>query len=275
MLLSRRLSKLPNYLRAFGALSGLRLLFSIERETPGTSQIIKRYAVPGYTDPFYLRDAVADHATFWQCVVMEQYDFRRFKHHERLFASYKAQVSQGKKPLIIDCGGNIGLATRWLSRQFAEARICVVEPDRENFELLKMNTAGLGARVSLLNGGIWDRATKLTITNPYAGSAAFRVSEVDSSSDEGLRAYTIREICELHGAESPFIVKLDIEGAQSALFRSATEWVQSTQLIILELDDWLLPWSGTSRQFFSTVSKYPFEYLFRDECIFCFRDFNA
>ena len=45
-----------------------------------------------------------------------------------------------------------------------------------------------------------------------------------------------------------------------------------TALITLELDDWLMPWQGTSRNFFSCLSRYPFDYLLGGESIFCFRD---
>jgi hypothetical protein len=70
-------------------------------------------------------------------------------------------------------------------------------------------------------------------------------------------------------------VKIDIEGAQGKLFKSNTEWVTNSHLITLELDDWLMPWQGTSRAFFSCLSKYPFDYLLGQESIFCFRDFDA
>ena len=64
-------------------------------------------------------------------------------------------------------------------------------------------------------------------------------------------------------------------GSNAGFDTSNTEWVENTHLVTLELDDWLLPWRGTSRPFFSCLSKYPFDYLLGEESIFCFRDFNA
>lgn len=237
--------------------------------------MVRRLEVPGFEHPFFLRETVADHATFKQSIVRQQYDFTIFPHSERLMADYESAVRRGESPLIIDGGGNIGLATRWFARQFPEAQIVVVEPDTDNCELLARNTAPLGPRVRLLKGGIWNRPARLRITNPEAGSMAFRVEELGLDDSEGLRAYTIDEICDIAGVDAPFIVKLDIEGSQAALFRSQTGWVAKTHLITLELDDWLMPWKGTSRSFFGCISQYPFEYLFRDESIFCFRDFEA
>lgn len=262
------------YIRSFGFISGLFFLYTIEHRLPKKSDRVRELNLPGYGAPVYLRETIADHATFKQCLVKQQYDFRMFPQAKRLMDQYNTMLAKSQRPLIIDCGGNIGLASLWFARAFPEARIVVVEPDDANFELLLRNTAILGERIAHLKGGIWNTPAKLKITNPDAGAAAFRVEELDWES-EGLRAYTIPEICEMEGVSNPFIVKLDIEGAQSSLFRSNTDWVVNTHLITLELDDWLLPWQGTSRRFFSCISKYPFEYLFREESIFCFRDFNA
>lgn len=273
-LLKRRIRWAPNFIRQFGLLGGLKLLFSIERNLPRISEKIRRYDVPGYDQPFFLRDTIADHATFKQCMVMQQYDFRKFPQSERLARDYRAALSRGETPLLIDCGGNVGFATRWFARMFPDARIVAVEPNDQNFKMLTMNTEHLGDRVVRLQGGIWNTSARLIISNPDAGSAAFRVKELDITESEGLRAYTINEICDMQGVSAPFIVKLDIEGAQSTLFKSNTDWVPKTHLITLELDDWLMPWQGTSRPFFSCISHYPFEFLFRDESIFCFRDFE-
>lgn len=273
-ILVRLIFRAPNYIRCFGVWRGLILLFRVERKLPAFSDKVRRYRVPGYRDPFYLRDSVADHATFRQCLVMQQYDFRRFPQRDRLLRAYRDMVSRQETPLIIDCGANIGLATRWFAEIFPDARIVAVEPDAQNFGMLTLNTESLGDRVVRLRGGIWNSSARLVIANPEAAAAAFQVRELETSADEGMRAYTVAEICEMYGAAAPLIVKLDIEGAQAAVFRSNTAWVENTGLITLELDDWLIPWGGTSRNFFATVSQYPYEYLIRDESVFCFRDFT-
>ncbi len=185
---------------------------------------------------------------------------------------YHRLVKSGRKPLIIDCGGNIGLASLWFAAHYPQAQVVVIEPDSGNLELLKLNIAAFGDRITILPGAIWSRSASLKIVNPSAGYAAFRVSEVkdDTELANSIRGYTVKEIMEYTGGEYPFIVKLDIEGSQSELFRNNTEWVEKTALIILELDDWLFPWQGTSRSFFACVSNYPFEYLISGENIFCF-----
>lgn len=270
--MSELLRRLPNYLKSFGPVAGLRLCWSIERAQPVKSAVVRSWSVPGYPWPIHLREAVGDHATFFQCIVRDQYRITDFPQGRQLMADYQAAVAAGQRPLLIDCGGNIGLATLWWARQMPQARIVVVEPDADNLQILRRNVAPLGDRVTVVAGGVWDRPAKLRIVNPDSGSAAFRVDEMPPDAGEGLRAYTIDELCALGGGGDPFVVKLDIEGAQAQVFRSNTDWTRRTRLIALELDDWLMPWKGTSRPFFSVLAPQPFDYLIGGEAIFCFRD---
>lgn len=274
-LLVRRIFRAPGYVRNFGLWHGLRLLIAVEKKLPRSSIKLRAFRVPGYGSPIYLRDCHADHAIFRQCFVMQQYDFRIWQQYKRFNQAYLKAVERHDVPLIIDGGANVGLATRWFAAHFPEAKIAAVEPHPANFAMLKRNTEALRSRVTCLEGGLWDRPARLKIINPDAGATAYRVEEHDVNEAGGIRAYTIPEICQLLGVASPFIVKLDIEGAQSYLFRSNTEWVKRTHLITLELDDWLLPWSGSSRTFFACLSKQPFDYLMREESIFCFNDFEV
>ncbi len=268
--IGRMFNKFPNYVARFGAISGTRLLFAIEGGIRGEA-----VNVPGMRGPVYLRKSLSDRSTFWQCLVKKQYDVDRFPHSKRLDDAYNEMVDNGRSPLIIDCGANIGLSVLVFAERFPDARIYAIEPDPDNVSLLRCNTAHIASRVKIIHGAIWHESSHVRIINPDAGSAAFRVEEADSDAKGSLRGYTIDEICALAGESAPLIVKLDIEGAQQWLFSRNCDWVGRVHLLILELDDWLFPWQGTSRSFFSVVSKYPFEYLLGGENIFCFRDFSA
>lgn len=268
----QRLQWSPNFVQRFGPLHGLRLLLQIVKNLPRSSHSVRTFDVPGYPGKVSLRNTIADHATFKQCLVTEQYDFLAFPQAQRLLAKYQLSIAKGHRPLIIDGGANIGLASLWFNRAFPEAQIIAVEPDADNFELLQKNTAHLGDRVTPVYGGLWHRTTQLEIINPNAGAAAFRVGERAAPEGSGISAFGIDDLCRRSGNDHPLIVKLDIEGAQGALFSANTDWVARTDLITLELDDWLLPWQGSSHNFFRCLSQYPFDYLLHKESIFCFRD---
>ena len=265
----KMLSRCPNYVKRFGFIKGLLLLFKIESCIQKQSSDISQYTVEGYKAPINLRRTIGDHSIFWQCIVQVQYDFLKFPQSKRIIDIYN---NINNSLLIIDCGANIGLSVLWFARYFPEAIIYAIEPDSENFKLLQKNTEHLGEKVKCIQGAVWDKIEQVDIVNPNVGSIAFQVKS--SESIDSVPTYTIDSICKLAGAEFPFIVKLDIEGAQAELFRGNTDWVGKTHLITLELDDWLLPWQGTSRSFFSCVSQYPFDYLLGGESIFCFRDFT-
>jgi FkbM family methyltransferase len=268
-------AKLPNYIRRFGAINGMRLLFQIEglQQLPQKSERVKQYFIPGFNPPIYIRDCIGDHAIFWQCLVMNQYDFSHFPQSERLNEKYNEIVSSERAPLIIDCGGNIGLSVIWFANKFPKAKIYVIEPDQANFEILKLNVSSFGDRVVIINGGIWNEAGYLRIINPEAGPSSYRVQLTNQSETHNtIRCYTIDEICSMANINDPLIVKVDIEGSQKDLFAANTGWVNRTELITLELDDWLLPWQGTSRSFFKCLSQYSFDYLLNGESIFCFKD---
>lgn len=268
----KNFKKAPNYLREFGFLSGLKIFSAVELAKHLPSGQLITLSIPGYSHKIFLRDTVADCSIFWQCVVQCQYDTRRFPQNVRLMERYEEMLRKGETPLIIDCGGNIGLAAFWFARVFPRAKIVSIEPDKDNLEMLRLNTEGFSDRVTIVRGGIWDRSGSLRIVNPDSGSAAYRVEFSETQSPTSIPAYTIDDLCKLGGTDSPFVVKLDIEGAQSHLFSSNTDWVGRTNLITLELDDWLLPWQGSSRNFFACLSQYPFDYLLGGESIFCFRD---
>ena len=268
-------SRSVNYVRSFGLVAGMRLLTEIERPQQSSPAVVRGHAVPGYPEPIMLRQTVSDHSIFWQCIVQHQYDIKGFPHSRRLMADYGRVVASGKRPLIIDCGGNIGLSALYFGLQFPEAQIVVVEPDADNFALLKRNTAVLGQRVLPLLGGVWHESGHLRIVNPQAGAASLQVETVRDAAPGTIKAHTIAEICALAGAHAPLIVKIDIEGSQAKLFSANTEWVANTGLVVIELEDWLLPWQGTSRNFFSCMSKHAFEYLMLGENMFCFHDFEA
>lgn len=268
-------SRWPKYLQRFGMLGGLRLAVAIERAQPDDRDSRVAYRVPGFDAPVQLRRTVSDHAIFWQCLVARQYDIDRFPHSQRLDEVYRTELATGRSPVIVDCGANIGLSALFFAQRFPGARIVAVEPDAQNFEMLRANTMHLGDRVRCVRGGVWPVTMPLKIENPDAGSAAFRVRPAQAGDDGTVDAYSIDDLCRHGGGGVLLAVKIDIEGSQASLFQANTDWVAQAHLITLELDDWLLPWAGTSRSFFACLGRHPFEYLLGGESIFCFRDASA
>jgi len=268
-----KIKKIPNYLSVFGFYNGIKLFLNIEKPVTSDSNQCMTIKVPGFDAPVTLRSTISDHSAFWICLVAEQYNVSRFPSHaSRLYDVYKKMLHEGQQPLIIDAGANIGMSALWFAKQYPKARIFAIEPDRDNYELLLKNTQSLNGRIKPFFGGIWPRDARLSIENRNAGAQHYQTSELETEMDGALNSITVEKILSQVGTETIFIAKIDIEGSQKALFEENTLWVENTNLIILELDDWLFPWAGTSRPFFSCVSKYRFDYLLNGENIFCFQD---
>lgn len=277
-----RCLKISNYVKAFGLLDGVRLQAANEFGLVSRQDGRLRLRVPGLAAPVLLRPSGSDRPIFWQCFVTRQYDLSRFPaHHAALQTRYAALVSQGKTPLIVDCGGNIGLSALWFARAFPRATVVVVEPDAENFAMLQANVAPLGSRVVAVRGCVWPRRESMAMCGPECGTAGCMVAPAGPGGQSGdqsggaqgdhcVAALTMDDLLALAPGAEPLLVKIDIEGSQQALFAENIGWVERFPCIIMELEDWLFPWRGTSGPFFACLSRLAMEYLIYGENIFCF-----
>jgi hypothetical protein len=74
---------------------------------------------------------------------------------------------------------------------------------------------------------------------------------------------TVEDAFGLSGGDSPFIIKIDIEGFEKELFANNTKWIERSQVVIIEPHDWMTP--GTSRSFRLAMDQHPFEVVIRGE----------
>jgi FkbM family methyltransferase len=190
----------------------------------------------------------ADPLAIQQCFAQAQYDMPDGPHGALLKSIYQKIVASGRKPLIVDCGANIGASVLWFSAQYPEAHIIGIEPAPENFDLLRLNCAGLD--VDLRQAGI-GAADGNSILSGLDGS---HMSYRTGISEDGLAIDVISVKTLLASKPSsiyvPFLLKIDIEGAEKFLFDGDTSALNHFPLIILEPHDWLLPGEGTSLSFF-------------------------
>lgn len=233
--------------------------------------------LPGYVAPFFLRSGTSDVPTLLQTIIDRQYGFHGFAQQNAIERRYEALIARGKRPLIIDCGANIGMSAVWFANNFPEARIFAVEPEPGNCAVLDKNV-GYYALVTALHGGIWDRETTLEIADPTVAPWEYQIQETaHPEAGRAVTTYTMNGIRRLApDSEGIFIAKIDIEGAEQQLFRSNTEWAAETDILIIELHDWMIPWEGSSNAFFRTLATLPrFDYFARKENIFIVRPLSS
>ena len=216
----------------------------------------------------YRRDR-SDEVVIKQTFVDQQYDLRRIRRAPELLEFVQWQEANHLRPLVVDAGANIGATPIYFMANFPRALVVAIEPDCENFELLSKNVTGLN--VEPIRGAISSVAGRNRVFDPGEGYCGYRtqsVAQTDADTDT-VPGITINDIYATHPSPFfPFIVKVDIEGAEMDLFSGNTEWVARTPLLIIELHDWLLPKGGPSRSFLQCISKLDRDFVYIGENVF-------
>ena len=177
------------------------------------------------------------------------YDLSFLNRYDELKKNYFSIIQSRKIPLIIDCGSNIGLSARYFAEFFPKAKIIAIEPEINNFNLMKRNCEKF-KNVIFLNAAIGSEKGFVSIVNSSGDNRAFRT--IISNNPNSIEVISINDIFEQNSIDIPFIIKIDIEGFENNLFEKNTNWVKKTPLIIIEPHDWMLPGKGIFRNFLKT-----------------------
>jgi FkbM family methyltransferase len=183
-----------------------------------------------------------------QCFTQAQYDMPVGAHGVLIEGIYNQIVSAGKQPLIIDCGANIGASVLWFIARYPSAHIVAVEPAPDNFSLLKRNTTGLD--VDLVQAGIAADDGLAHLSDPGKGEYGYRTTQADDGPEVAMVSIRTLLTTKPISHYTPFLLKMDIEGAEKPLFEGDTTELNRFPLIIMEPHDWLLPGQNSSRPFF-------------------------
>lgn len=215
---------------------------------------------------FHHRGTPADLGVINQMFSAEDYSLARLRRGAELHALYDALVRAGQRPLILDAGANIGASVVYFSLPFPKAHIVAIEPARNNFELLRLNAAGID--VDARCAAIGALAGEAVLTDPGEGEWGYRTSE--EGAGERVPRLAAAELLRQKRREGfrPFIAKIDIEGAEEELFSADTGWVDEFPLLIVELHDWLLPKSASSRNFLRCMAERDRDFVYLGENVF-------
>lgn len=198
-----------------------------------------------------------------QIFVNEDYNLKKFIRYKEIFNFYKNLVKNNIKPLIIDCGGHIGLAAKYFNIAYPNCRIISIEPDYNNFKLAKKNCKET-INIEILNNAVGSDKGKCLIYDPKLGGNALRINRNHKGD---VNIISINDILKKN-KETPFIIKIDIEGFEDDLFSNNTEWIDLFPVIIIELHDWMLPKKLSSKNFLSLISKKDRDFIYSGENIF-------
>ena len=141
--------------------------------------------------------------------------------------------------LIIDCGANIGYSSAYFLTRFPGSKVIAVEPDPENFALLKKNLAWYDDRSEALLKGVWSNESQLVMSEePFSDGREWSrtVRSIRSGEIGMIDSIDIGTILKRSGFARISILKIDIEGSEIEVFSSGVEeWLGKVDNLVIEL----------------------------------------
>jgi len=155
---------------------------------------------------------------------------------------------------IIDAGATVGYTAVWFAERYPKAKVIAIEPDTENFEILCANVAHEPRIIPMLAAVTPPGAPRQRVVfgSEQGHPAGLRTLDVEDSPEAGedthaVDAVDIASLMERFEIEHLDLLKMDIEGAERAVFDDCADWIDRVEAIIVEVHDRLMP--GCSESF--------------------------
>jgi FkbM family methyltransferase len=211
-------------------------------------QTISRVSYRGKRFAILHRRTRFDALAVRQCFADAQYDLPDGAHGILVARIYNEILESGRQPLIIDCGANIGASVLWFLARYPHAHIIAVEPAPDNAALLRRNCAGLD--VDVRQAGIAGEDGIAHLSNPGTSGMGYQTHQSNAGPEIDMVAVATLLESTPASLYTPFLLKVDVEGAEMDLFSGDCSAINRFPLIILEPHDWLLPGRLSSQSFF-------------------------
>ena len=175
----------------------------------------------------------SDFAVFDQVFVFKEY---------QAFVELVKKNRDYKQPLnILDAGGNVGFTSIFFNNVFPGSNFGIVEPDTQNYFMLEKNIQQNNFNAcSLINGGVWNSDTSLTINRGFRDGNDWSVNVTESAVPSTLKGFSIPSLMKQLNFDLIDLLKIDIEGSEKQLFDdpySAGEFLSRTKFIAIEIHD--------------------------------------
>ena len=191
------------------------------RQPPGTEVAV---SIPEWRAPLVVRARGSDPEAFRQVVVNRELEF---------------PVTPAPRT-ILDAGANIGISVRVFAERWPDARIVAIELEAENAALLRRNCAAY-SKVAVREGGLWSGKGWLRLVDSAADAWAFSAAEQPYGGEGAIPSYGVADLLDDAGWDTVDLLKLDIEGAEIPVLRSADRWLHRCRRIVVELHDRFAP----------------------------------
>lgn len=215
----RQIANLRSYLTAYGGPYGFWAYFKLRLGQKGTLVGVKP---PGGRHAAFVRRGTVDVGVWDEVFISGEY----------------AAPSDASPEYIIDAGANIGLTSIYYAIAFPGATIIAIEPAEENWDLLQRNARAY-PQIKPTLAALWPTTTRVNIANPADASVSFFCSE--TAGEGTVQTVTVPELMQRHEMPHVDILKVDVEGAEKAIFSAAAPWIGKVRRFAIEFHDRKVP----------------------------------
>lgn len=180
----------------------------------GVNATPRAIALRNLSYPIFLRPGTADAGTIISNVIREEY----------------GHLLHLESPVwMIDAGAYIGDTSAYFLSRFPGLNVIALEPHPENHAMALMNLEPFGERAIVLKKGLSSSEGVEKFSGEGTGASI-------SSTGMEIDCTTIPALLELYGIARIDILKMDIEGAEEAIFSANPEkWLGRVGMLIIEI----------------------------------------
>ncbi len=185
---------------------------------------------------------------------------RKFQDHQKFDIRYSLSgaLEQAKKigfkpETVIDVGAAVG--THALYEAFPNAKHLLIEPLEEFKPYLdKLAKQLKNVEIIIAAAAGESGSTTINVHPDLFGSSTYQ--ECEDSNVNGfprtIPCVVLDEVCKKNGLHGPYLIKLDVQGAESDVLTGASQILKETECIILEVS--LLGFFVTGPQFYDVIA---------------------
>jgi len=142
-------------------------------------------------------------------------------------------------PRILDCGGNVGLASLFFKRRFPSARITAYEADPAIYKMLRANLDANGAGdVESVHAALWTEngRVRFLAEGSDSGTIEVRSNGIDERTVD-VPSLRLRDLIANDPNGRINLLKLDIEGAEDAVLADCEPVLDQIDSIVMDLHE--------------------------------------
>ncbi len=128
--------------------------------------------------------------------------------------------TKNEAPLIVDCGGNIGIATLYFKKLYPLAEVIVFEPEPNSFALLQRNiTMNNLAHLQTINRALADKKGLCFFNDQYEGSTGAHLIFKEGAVKNSKTIPVVTDVLSAYITKPVDLLKIDVEGAEGLVLK--------------------------------------------------------